>query len=307
MKIIVTGVCGLVGRRLASHLLDQGHQIIGIGRSQCENIDSRLLSDYVLMDLSSKNAVYKLKKIIPPGIDLIIHCAAQQPRSGLLFKDYREGNVDTTENIVEWAKRANVQTMISFSTIAFLDFPLEDGVEITESTKAVPQNYYALSKWVSESYLRILGNNSNLTVLCFRIPSLVHEAQQGGIVYTYWNSALQNTDLDIYDNGQFRRNLIYIDSILEVVDIVLTKLDSYKEFNLYNIGSKDSWTLFEVAKYIYKRIDSSAKIFPVDKSSAIHGHWNVNISKAKEELDFTPWSTQEILDAYIQNMCGDDK
>ncbi|MBT6472135.1 MAG: NAD(P)-dependent oxidoreductase, partial [Candidatus Marinimicrobia bacterium] len=35
MKIVVTGVCGLVGRRLASHLLDQGHQVFGIGRSQC--------------------------------------------------------------------------------------------------------------------------------------------------------------------------------------------------------------------------------------------------------------------------------
>ena len=305
MKIVVTGVCGLVGRRLASHLLDQGHQVFGIGRSQCENIDTRLLSNYVLMDLSSKDATEKLKKAIPTGVALIIHCAAQQPKSGLLFKEYLEGNVDTTENIVEWARSANVQTIISFSTLAFLDLPLEDGVTITESAKANPQNYYALSKWVSESYLRLLGNNSNLTVLCFRIPSLVHEEQQGGLVYTYWNSALQNTDLEIYDNGQFRRNLIYIDSILEVVDLVLTKLDDYKGFKLYNIGSKDAWTLLEVAKYIYKRMDATAKIFPIDKSSTIHGHWNVNISKAEDELDFTPWSTQEVLDAYIQNMRGE--
>jgi nucleoside-diphosphate-sugar epimerase len=133
----------------------------------------------------------------------------------------------------------------------------------------------------------------------------VHEEQQGGLVYTYWNSALQNTDLEIYDNGQFRRNLIYIDSILEVVDVVLTKLDDYKGLKLYNIGSKDAWTLLEVAKYIYKRMDATAKIFPIDKSSTIHGHWNVNISKAEDELDFTPWSTQEVLDAYIQNMRGE--
>jgi len=72
MKIVVTGVCGLVGRRLASHLLDQGHQIFGIGRSQCENIDTRLLSNYVLMDLSSKDAAEKLKKAIPNYIRLLL-------------------------------------------------------------------------------------------------------------------------------------------------------------------------------------------------------------------------------------------
>jgi len=307
MKIIVTGVCGLVGRRLASHLLDQGHQIFGIGRSQCENMDSRLLSDFVLMDLSSKNAVEKLKKVIPSGIDIIIHCAAQQPRSGLLFKDYREGNVDTTENIVEWAKSANVQTMISFSTVAFLDFPLEDGILITEIEKSNPKNFYALSKWISESYLRLFEKDANFTVICLRIPSLVHEEQIGGIVHTYWNSAFQNLDLDIYDNGQFRRNLIYIDSILEVVDLVLTKLDSYKEFNLYNIGSKDSWTLLEISKYMYKKIGTKAEIFPVSKSSAIQGHWNIDTFKAESELDFSPWGTQRILDTYIKNMLGEGK
>ena len=302
MKIIVTGVCGLVGRRLASHLLDQGHQIFGIGRSQCENMDSRLLSDFVLMDLSSKNAVEKLKKVIPSGIDIIIHCAAQQPRSGLLFKDYREGNIDTTENIVEWAKDSNIHSIISFSTVAFLDFSQGNGATITESARANPSNNYALSKMISESYLKISANDYNLTILCFRLPSLVHEDQQGGVVYTYLNSALRNMDLDIYDQGRFRRNLIYIDSIVETIDLALTVLDDYRGFKIYNIGSKDSLTLLEIAKYIFKKTNSTAKIIPIDKLSTNSGHWNMSTSKAKVDLGFNSWSTQEILDTYIQNM-----
>jgi|APSaa5957512535_1039671.scaffolds.fasta_scaffold09997_6 UDP-glucose 4-epimerase len=307
MKIIITGICGLVGRRIALHLSGQGHKIFGIGRSQCENLDIRLLSGYVSIDLSSEGAVEELKQVIPTDIDLIIHCAAQQPRPGLSFREYRKGNVDTIENIVEWSKSSNVRTIISFSTLAFLDLPLEDGVTITESASANPKNYYALSKWMSESYLRLLENNAGYTVLCFRIPSLVHEEQQGGMVYTYWDSSRQNTDLDIYDNGQFRRNLIYIDSILEVVDMALMKLTNYQGFKLYNIGSKDAWTQLEVAKYIYKRVGATAKILPIDKSSAIRGHWNIDTSKSEEEIGFIPWSTQEILDAYIQNMYREGK
>jgi nucleoside-diphosphate-sugar epimerase len=307
MNILVTGVCGLIGKKLAIYLLGKGYKVFGIGRSKCDDLDDQPLFNFFSIDLASHNASEELKKAILVKIDLIIHCAAQQPRPGLLFKDYRKGNIDTTENIVEWAKDSNIQTIISFSTVAFLDFSQENGATITESARVNPSNNYALSKMISESYLKISANDYNLTILCFRIPSLVHEDQQDGLIHTYWNSAMLNIDLDIYDNGQFRRNLVYIDSILEVVDIVLTKLVNFKGFKLYNIGSKDAWTLLEIAEYIYKRMRATAKIFPIDKSSTVRGHWDIDVSKAEDELDFTPWSTQKVLDIYLQNMREDGK
>ena len=307
MKIAITGVCGLVGARIALHLIKHGHEVFGIGRSHCEGMNSQLLARFFIIDLSSNQAVEELKKAIPTSVELIIHCAAQQPKPGLSFKKYIKGNVGTTENVVEWANSINIQTMISFSTFAFLDFPLEDGILITELEKSNPKNFYALSKWVSESYLRLFEKDANFTVICLRIPSLVHEEQIGGIVHTYWNSAFQNLDLDIYDNGHFRRNLIYIDSIIELVDLILVKFSEHRGFELYNIGSKDSWTLLEISKYMYKKIGTKAEIFPVSKSSAIQGHWNIDTFKAESELDFSPWGTQRILDTYIKNMLGEGK
>jgi len=305
MKILVTGVCGLVGGRVALHLLGQGHQVFGIGRSKCENIDVQLLPTCVFMDLSSKEAVEKIKEKIPSSIDMVIHCAAQQPRADLLLSQYLEGNVYTTENIVEWARGTNVRTIISFSTLAFLDFPLEDGIKVTELTNPAPKNYYALSKWVSESFMKLsTSSDCDFSVLCFRIPSLVHEGQKDGLVHTYWEASIKDIDLSVYDNGQFRRNLIYINSILEVVDLVLAKVDTYNGFQLYNIGSKDSWTMAEIARYMYSQAGATAKISPVNKTSSIHGHWNVDVSKAENELGFSPWYTKDILDAYIQNIQG---
>jgi UDP-glucose 4-epimerase len=307
MKIAITGVCGLVGARIAMHLIKQGHEVFGIGRSQCKDMNSQLLNKFIIIDLSSKQVVEELKKAIPTSVELIIHCAAQQPKPGLSFKKYIEGNVGTTENVVEWANTINIKTMISFSTVAFLDLPLEDGILITELEKSNPKNFYALSKWVSESYLRLLEKDTYFTVICLRIPSLVHENQIGGIVHTYWNSAFQNKDLDIYDNGHFRRNLIYIDSIIELVDIILVKFSKYSGFKLYNIGSKDSWTLLEISKYMFEKIGTKAEIFPVNKCSTIQGHWNIDTFKAESELNFSPWSTQRILDTYIKNMRGEGK
>jgi UDP-glucose 4-epimerase len=305
MNILVTGVCGLIGRSIAIHLLNQKNTVTGIGRSNCNNLDESLLSNYFSIDLASQDAVKELNKVVLANdIDLVVHCAAQQPKADISFKKYMQGNVNTTESIVEWAKSNKVKAMISFSTVAFLDFPLEDDVAITELGGVSPKNYYALSKWVSESYMRLLKYNSNFAVLCFRIPSLVHEDQNGGVAYTYWNSAFKNTNLEVYDNGQYRRNLIYIDSILEVVDIAITKIYDYKGFNLYNLGSKDSWTLLEIAEYIYRKMGTVAKPHPVDQSNLVQGHWNIDTRKAQNELGFSPWSTREVLDSYIQNMNG---
>ena len=305
MRIIVTGVCGLIGKKIAAHLLGQGHEVYGIGRAlSCDSLETGLLLNYIQLDLSSEDAVEKLKKMFPIDIDLVIHCAAQQPRSELSFKEYRKGNIDTTESIVEWAVSVNVRAIINFSTVAFLEFPLEDGIKLTESAKINPKNYYSLSKWASESYLSLLDNNTELTVLCFRIPSLVQEEQLGGVIHTYWDAALRNIDLDIYDNGRFRRNLIYIDSIIDIIDMSLMNFVSYTGFRLFNVGSKDAWTLMDIAKYMYKKMGATAKILPIDKSSSVTGHWNIDTSKAEKELGFVPWDTQKILDTYICNMRG---
>jgi nucleoside-diphosphate-sugar epimerase len=306
MKIAITGVCGLIGRRLASHLLDGGHQIYGIGRSKCDNIDKLLLSNYILLDLASKDSIQQLTNRLPSNIDLIIDCASQQPREGLIFQDYRKGNIDTTESIIEWARSIGADAIISFSTIAFLDFPEIDDIKITESTRENPKNYYALSKWVSETYLRFESKDYNFKVFCFRIPSLVHQEQQGGLINTYYKSAKENKNIDIFDKGKFRRTLINMESIIEVIDLTIKKLDKFQGFNLFNIGSEDSWTLFEIANYIYQRMDATAKIFPINQSSNISGHCNIDSSKAKNEIDFVPWSTNKILDDYLEKMSGEN-
>ena len=305
MKILITGACGLIGSRLASHLSIQEHELVGIGKSKPDQLTLNIFSQFLILDLSSINAVDSLNNFFLSDIDLIIHCASQQPRPGLTFSEYRKGNIDTTENIVEWAKNSKVKSLITFSTLAFLDFPIDEYSFLTERTVANPKNYYSLSKWISEVYLNLEANNSHLTILCFRIPSLVHEKQQGGIVNTYWNSAKKNQDLDVYDKGKFRRNLIYIDSILELIDIMLTSHHNFNGFNLYNVGSEDAWTLLEIAQYIYKKMDATANIVLKDRPSKMPGHCSINNLKAKDEFEFLPWTTKKVLDTYMENMDGE--
>ncbi|SVE47228.1 uncharacterized protein METZ01_LOCUS500082 [marine metagenome] len=79
----------------------------------------------------------------------------------------------------------------------------------------------------------------------------------------------------------------------------------FKGFNLYNIGSEDAWTLFEIAQYIYKKMDATANILRKDRPSSMPGHCSINNLKAKDRFEFTPWKTKRILDTYMQKMNGE--
>jgi UDP-glucose 4-epimerase len=300
MRILITGACGLIGKKLAIYL-SKNHDVFGVGRSICDDFEGELPFCYYQIDLSKNNALVELKRI-PKNVDLIIHCAAQQPRMGLLYKDYKVGNLDTTRNIIEWAKSSKIKKMISFSTAAFLDLPQENTGALTEFAGVSPLNNYALSKMESEAYLKSSVKKYSLSIICFRLSSLVHEQQQGGVIYTYLNSALKNQDIEIYDQGRFMRNLIHIDSIVETIESSLDLIKNSKGFNLYNIGSKDSLTLLEIAEYIFNKTNSSGIIIPVDKVSRNSGHLNISVSKAIKDLNYNSWTSQKILDTYISNI-----
>lgn len=304
MKIVITGVSGLVGSKLCKYLIKNGHDVIGVGRSDCRVLG---LLYYIKLDLSTEKTVEMLHKKIPKGVDIVIHCSAQQPRARFSFNDYCKGNVNATVNVETWAEEVAVSLFITFSTIAFLELPLLDGELLDESACCKPKNFYALSKYTAETYLQLSNVDNNLSTLCLRIPSLVQEEQIGGVINTYWESAIKNSDLEIYDNGEFKRNLIYIDSIVEVIEIALKNVEKFSGFNLYHIGSKDAWPLIKIAQYIYKKLDSRGVVYPVDKKSPVAGHWDIDTHKAEQEFNFRPWTTKKVLDGYIKNMSSKEK
>mgnify|MGYP006099661971 CR=1 FL=1 len=305
MRILITGACGLIGRVVSRYLASKNHTIIGLGRSLPNAASSDIFDKFLQLDLSSRNAIELLEKSGVKDIDIVIHCASQQPKPDLTFSNYNDGNIKTLENIVQWSKESSVKSLISFSTISFLNFPSNHAHSVNELTGFKPNNYYSLSKLMAEMYLNLEGDNSKLTILCFRIPSLVHEEQKGGLIYTYWYAAQNSLDLEVFDNGITKRSLIHVNSILSLLDKVIVRCHNFNGFNIYNVGTKDSWTILEIASYIFKKNNSSANIKVIRKKSVFSGHCSIDNLKVERDFNFTPWTTKKTLDTYLKNMNGD--
>lgn len=142
MKVVVSGVNGFVGGHLASELVANGHEVIGLGMSDPAAPLSDLLSDYVAGDLSASW----------PDIacDAVIHLAALSA-VGPSFGDpqrYLVANTAPLTNLGEsLLTRSRSPRVLVVSTGAVY----APGVGLSESASTSPSSPYAVSKLAAET------------------------------------------------------------------------------------------------------------------------------------------------------------
>lgn len=299
MKILLTGCSGLVGSSLTKYLLSSGKKVIGVSRNKPNNdVLDHPHFQYIECDLSCKEGYSKLPNLNPQ--DIVINCASQQPRKDLDIAAYYQINTIALDYLLQWMNEKNIKKLIHFSTVVFHKFSETIEEEINEMSLASPRNYYALSKYCGELVLKIQAEYSNnFNIVSIQLPSIIMENQIGGIIDTYYEHAINDENLELFSEGRYKRNLIHLDDILKAVELSLSKIDHLSGYNPIIIGSEDSWTMKQIAEYIFEQVNSNAKVIPVKTEAPVKGHWIFNLSKAKELIGFKPSSIKIGLDKYI--------
>jgi dihydroflavonol-4-reductase len=113
MKILITGVTGLLGNNVARNLQAQGHSLRGLTRSNgnsaaLEGLDVEIVRGDILEAEDVLRAVR--------GCRAVIHCAAETRQWPTALR-YYEGNITGTRNILAAAARAGVERLIHVSTV----------------------------------------------------------------------------------------------------------------------------------------------------------------------------------------------
>jgi len=156
MKILITGVAGFIGSNLASRLLREGYQVIGIDNLAYglrENVPEGV--EFHCLDIRGKD-------ILPlfEGVDTVFHLAAKNCISDCQADpvETAEINVFGTVNVFEASRRAGVKKVIYAESSA-----MYEGSKIypTPESEVKPKSFYAVSKLASmhfaEAYQRFSG------------------------------------------------------------------------------------------------------------------------------------------------------
>ena len=236
MKILITGVYGIVGSYLCEKL-KQSHEVIGIGRR--ENYDK--CDKYYSCDITDKNQIEKVLNE-NKDLDIIIHCAALAHKKGNdLSKDrFMKVNYEATKYLSDLSNNLlNLKNFIFISTISVYGERMDKDIYI-ETDECYPKSPYAVAKRMSEEYI-IENYKNNYTIL--RLAPVYSENFRLNIDR---RTLIKGIPYRVGD-GKNKLSLCNIDNIYRAVEYIAANSDKEKN-EIYNISDKEVYDFNDLLK-----------------------------------------------------------
>jgi UDP-glucose 4-epimerase len=297
MKVLITGVAGLVGSSLARSL-SKNHEVVGLDNltgGYQDNIPDGI--EFIKDDCGS------VKSDIFEGVDVVIH-AACTPHEGLSIfspKTITDNTYGISMNILTCSIQANVKKFIFTSSMA--RYGTQEVVPFTEDMRPKPQDPYGISKYAFEESLKVLSEVHGMEYAIV-VP---HNIIGPGQVYTdpfrnvagiMINRMLNGRQPVIYGNGLQMRCFSDISDVVDpIVKIVETDVGNGE---IINIGPDSNFiTIKDLAEKIADIIGFDLDpIFLPDRPKEVR-FANCSANKAKAILGYDPVTP---LDKTIKDM-----
>lgn len=204
MNILITGATGFLGFHIATILKDQGHNVLNFSRSHTNELTD-IGVETIKGDITNIDDIDKALK----GIDVIFNVASKVGMWGK-WNDFYKINYEGTKNLVDLAKKNNIQYFIHTSTpsVVFGKEAIENGNE----ELPYPNEYlslYAKSKALGERY--VLENASESFKCCSLRPHLIYGKRDKNIIPRIIEARKKNK-LKIIGDGHNIVDVIHVEN-----------------------------------------------------------------------------------------------
>ena len=285
-KILITGSSGFVGSQIAELLVSNNYEVYALKHENKSkhHIDSANYSP-VSGDLSSSFDIAKL----PKKLDAIVHCAAILP-SGNTPSSRRSEIFALNEimalNVCRIAKAYEVKLVVYSSTANIYKHTLGVAFENSEIDLITEKEYFQ-SKLNAERLMQEVLLDSGTSLCIFRISTPFGPGENSlKVIPTFLLNAYHGGKLTLFGDLDSTQNYCY------VLDIAWA-FKRCIELNLkgtYNIGSKSSTTLIQLAQEIlsiFPKNNSKIEII-VNEGLPVRSFMPIDISRSRDDMGFNP-------------------
>jgi UDP-glucose 4-epimerase len=247
-KVLITGVAGFIGSKVAAKFISEGFEVYGIddlSGGKKENIPLGIY--FIKANLAKKDEIKK----IPAGCHLILHLAGQSSGE-ISFDDPVSDlakNTVSTLNLIEYGILNQSDKILYASSMSvYGDVPDEP---INENVKPVPLSCYGVGKLASEGYLKVYQDKLNFVALrMFNVygPGQDLQNMRQGMVSIFLAHALTAKKVVVKGSLERFRDFVFID---DVVDVWYNAAISESTRNLtINVGTGIKTTVRELLSNI---------------------------------------------------------
>jgi nucleoside-diphosphate-sugar epimerase len=202
-----------------------------------------------------------------------------------------EKNIEYLNRFLDKLSRINVSSIFYLSSIDVYGQEIK-ALPITEETQIQIEDFYSLAKFSSEFLITKFCNERRIPYLLARLTGVFGPGDDKRCVASkIIDAAVTHKLVEITDCGEIYRDFLYIGDLCQ---IILEFLKKPKKIGVLNIGSGQTISLGDLAKYLGSMVGSSTKL--VDNINGTHSAARakvIEVSQAKFRTCFPNFTHQE--------------
>ncbi len=292
--IMVPGAAGFIGSKVSEYLVNKGYQVIGLDNLN-HYYDTRLKEKrldnlarlgnfrFFEVDIEEYDSLetlfqkYNFKGIINEAARAGIRMSIENPLA------YQRTNIDGNLNLLELCKKYYVPHYVLASTSSVYSGCKQPFQE--EFITDTPFSPYAATKKSAELLAYTYHYLYQMNVVVLRYFTVYGPfGRPDMVVFRFIKWIMEGEKVQIYGDGQQKRDFTYIDDIAEGT---VRALD-LKGFHKINLGNNNPSSLIQLIQLIEKYVGEKAEIellpaLPEDMESTC-----ADISKAYDNLRWKP-------------------
>ncbi len=294
-KVLVTGVAGFIGNRVAHQLLDAGVEVVGV--DNCNDAYDIKVKNHRLDSINDREGfaffeadienLYALRPIYEKQeFDAVFNLAA---RAGVRYSMenphvYMTSNAQGVLNILELMREFGTKKIVQASTSSLYagqPMPFTESVPVDR-----PLSPYAASKKAAEVMCYTYHHLYGIDVSILRYFTVYGPAGRPDMApFRFIKWIHEGTPITVFGDGSQTRDFTFVDDIARGT-IAAAKPTGFEIVNLG--GGKKPIALLDFIKMIEDRLGKKAEIVWEELNASEMKDTAADISKAKQMFDWEP-------------------
>ena len=311
MKVLVTGAAGFIGFHLTLSLLDQNNEVVGIDNLNDyydPDLKKNRLNEiskhpncckfkFIKADISDKK--FSKQLFLDNYFDVVVNLAAQ---AGVRYSidnphAYVESNLVGFINVLEGCRHSKVKHLVYASSSSVYGMNVKQPFS-TNDRVDFPISLYAATKKSNELMAYTYSHLYNIPTTGLRFFTVYGPYGRPDMAYFKFTKAiLDGNQIDVFNNGNMKRDFTYIDDIIEGVVRVINKIPQAHSnkyttakppYRLYNIGNNKPVMLRDFISSIEKACAKKASMNLLPMQPGDVPTTFADVDDLADEIEFKP-------------------
>ena len=300
--ILITGGLGFLGSNLAESLVEKGHDIVLVSRSDRKKQNIAGFAEKVKIEYGDVTDLDWMQSVVLKyHPEVIFHFAGQLTSYESFERPFYDVEVNAKSTLAMLEAIRKLEKPCRFvlgSTFWVVGKP--ERLPVNEDTPVKPQNIYAADRLASEHYCKIYNSVYDLDTVVMRLTNTFGIREQydnprkAGLNYLLYRG-FKGQIIPIYSEGQMFRDYIYVSDVVSAAEAIMEK---GKAGGCYFVGTGAKTWFYEIGKWIeeltpgkvvyveppdfHKRIDIGNIVIDNSKIKSLGWDWKVTVKEGLE-------------------------